>query len=84
MKRNFLNSVAHKLRFGLKVIKIYKTWVLGFADYFKLLGRRKIIHQLRNGLKYQIRTETNDFGIINEVYIKYKIILKGLSPKGCR
>ena len=71
-RKNILQEVLHKIRFGINIIKIYKTWPEGFMDYFKFLSlikRNKIIHRLRNGNKYIIRTGTNDFGIINEIYI---------------
>jgi FkbM family methyltransferase len=68
-KRGIIEDILHKFRFGVKIIKIYKTWLFGFLDYFKVLGKRRIIHKLRNNIKYLIRTGTSDFGIINEVYI---------------
>jgi len=63
------NWILHKLWFAVNVIKIYDTWVKGFLDYFGILGKRKILHRLRDGSRFEIRTKTNDFGIINEVYI---------------
>ena len=69
MKRNFLQKITHKLWFGIQVIKTYKTWAIGFMDYFKLLKEKIIIHKLRKGHIYAIRSNTEDFGIINEVFI---------------
>ena len=69
MKRKFLQKRMHKLWFGIQVIKTYKTWVIGFMDYFKLLKEKIIIHKLRKGHIYAVRTNTEDFGIINEVFI---------------
>lgn len=69
MKRNFFQETIHKCRFGILIIKYYKTWLLGFLDYFKFLKNKFIIHKLRNGTKYLIRTNSSDFGIINEVYV---------------
>src|SRR3989344_235924 len=73
-----INRIFHKVWFGLEVLKIYKTWPTAFLDYFGLLGKRKINHILRGGVKYEIRSGTNDFGIINEVYIvkEYNPLIK--------
>ncbi len=72
------NWILHKLWFGIKVFQIYKTWFFAFMDYFGVLGKRKSIHKLRDGTRFGIRTGTNDFGIINEVYIvkEYHKLLK--------
>jgi len=63
-------KVINKIKFGINIIKVYKTWVKGFLDYFGVFGKNKIkIHKLRNGGKYFFRTGTSDFGIINEIYV---------------
>ena len=83
-KRGFFRNILHKIKFGWRVIRVYKTWIIGFLDYFGLLGKNKIIlHKLRNKTKYIIRTKTNDFGIINEVYIvnEYNKLLPYITKK---
>ena len=62
-------KIFHKIWFGLNVIKRYKTWFSGFLDYFKIIGDGRMVHRMRGGAKYLMRTGTSDFGIINEVYI---------------
>ncbi|MBU2576886.1 MAG: FkbM family methyltransferase [Nanoarchaeota archaeon] len=82
MKRNFLQKAIHNFWFGILIIRHYKTWLLGFLDYFKFLKNKLIIHQLRNGAKYSVRTNSSDFGIINEIYIvkEYHRLLNYINP----
>jgi FkbM family methyltransferase len=59
-----------KIKFGLKIIKEYKTWMKAYLDYLGFLKKRGLkIHKMRNGTKYLFRPRTEDFGIINEIYV---------------
>ena len=65
-----MQKIINKINFGLKITKEYKTWLKAFADYFKILKKRKLrIHSMKNGAKYFFRPGTEDFGIINEIYV---------------
>jgi len=58
-----------KLEVIYKIIKIYKNWPLFFKNYFKLIKRENPIYELRNGIKYITRKNSNDPIIINEIWL---------------
>ena len=72
----------YKCRFAFQIIRNYKTWLKGFLDYFGFLRNKLIVHKLRNGVKYLIRTNSSDFGIINEIHIvkEYHKLLDHIQP----
>jgi len=62
-------GLIRRIRFGLKIIRYYNNWWVGFLEHFKLIRKKKVIYRLRNGLKILGRPYTFDFGIINEVIL---------------
>jgi hypothetical protein len=58
-----------KTKIILGIIVLYKNFITVFLDYFHIIPANKIIYRLRNGIKYICRTKTDDFSIINELYI---------------
>jgi len=78
-----MSNIFHKIKFGIGIIKKYKTWSLAFLDYFGLTAKNQIrIHRLRNKIKYWFRTRTSDFGIINEIHVvkEYHKLLRYIKP----
>jgi FkbM family methyltransferase len=74
-----MKKIKHKLKFGAGIIKEYKTWLKAFVDYLGLIKKNKlIIHKMKKGAKYLSRAGTEDFGIINEIYVvkEYDKLLK--------
>ena len=74
-----MHKLKHKVNFGFGVIKEYKTWMKAFVDYLGLIRKNKLIlHKMKNGVKYFSRAGTEDFGIINEIYVvkEYNKLLK--------
>jgi len=70
-------SLLHKIKFIIEIVKTYKSGYLCFLDYFKFIKSKFLIYELKDGTKFKVRTNTNDFGIINEIYINkvhHKII----------
>lgn len=65
-----MDKLLYKLKFGIGIIRKYKTWPTAFADYFGFIKKNKlIVHKMRNRAKYFMRAGTEDFGIINEIYV---------------
>lgn len=62
--------LIHKIKFAIKIIKVYKTWPKAFLDYFGFYHKNKLIHhRMRSSDEYLIRPRTSDFGIINEIFV---------------
>ncbi len=79
-----MQKIIYKLRFGLRILKEYSTWILAFKDYFGLIRQKRLkIHVMRNGAKYYFRPKTEDFGIINEIYVvkEYDFLIKHIKEK---
>lgn len=66
-----------KIKTMTEVIKLFKNWPTYFADYFKLIKRKRIVFELRNGIKYEARSNTADRRTINEIWI-----FKDYTPEG--
>lgn len=64
MKNSFLNKISSKL----KAISFYKNPILYIFDFLGVVKRCKIVYELKNGLKYEVRAGTCDRGIIDEIY----------------
>lgn len=55
---------------AIKAIFTYENWFTFLKNHFqKFKGAKEVIIKLRNGIKYQIRTNTMDAGIITEIWI---------------
>jgi FkbM family methyltransferase len=64
--------VGNKCALLVKMFKRYGTWsaILRVVEYFGLLGPRSCMVSLRNGLHLRCRGETNDFQIVDEIFVK--------------
>jgi FkbM family methyltransferase len=64
-----LLRLVYKLKISVKVIQLYKDWLICFLDHFGLQRDKEVICKLKNGIKYKVRTNSGDFYVINGVYI---------------
>jgi FkbM family methyltransferase len=64
MKKNIIAKIADKF----KAISFYKNPVLYIQDLLGLIKGKKVVYELKNGLKYEVRAGTCDRGIIDEIY----------------
>jgi FkbM family methyltransferase len=55
---------------ALKAVQTYENWITFLQSHFKKLkGVKEVIIKLRNGIKYKIRANTHDAGVITEIWI---------------
>ena len=54
-----------------------KNFPVYFFDYFGMIKAPYITYELRNGVKYRVRSGTTDRGVINEIWVH-----KDYTPKG--
>jgi len=69
-----------EIKIALNIMRIMKNWPVSFAEYFglyRILKKNHIQYILRNGIKYEIRTETSDRAIFHEIWVR-----KYYNPKG--
>lgn len=70
MGRGMLEDFKYKVSYFFEVIRTHKNWVKGVIDLCMLLPKnKKTVYNLRNGLKFKVRTNRWDFCIINECFI---------------
>lgn len=58
-----------KLSLGLQVIKHFRNWPKYFLDHFNLIKSEFITYNLRNGIKYSVRSGTVERWMINENWV---------------
>jgi len=69
--------MKNKIISKIKAIALYKNPFIYLADLFGFRKEQKIVYELKNGLKFEVRSGTCDRGIIDEIFA-YKIY----SPSG--
>lgn len=69
--------MANKIITAISAIIWINNWPLYFKDYFKMNGRKYSQYNLRNGIKFILRANSNDRATFNEIFIH-----KTYNPKG--
>lgn len=59
----------YKLKTAVGALRVVKNWQTYLADYLGLIKKERVVYELRNGVRYEVRVKTVDRAALNEIWI---------------
>lgn len=71
-------KLIKKLKTSLSLLRLIRNWPIYLADYLGMIKQDYVVYELRNGVKYTLKSNTYDRNLINEIWI-HKLYTKKLN-----
>ncbi len=64
---SLIGRIKRKLIFHFRLIKLFSNWPVYYLDLLHLLKNKTLVYRARRGIKFKIRTNKEDFKIVNAI-----------------